>query len=453
PTTMSYYALFGGSELQAWVRKEWDSLIEKIKAARKGKKAKLVIGGPGVWEYTVLDDEIEKQGIDYLFQGEAEDVVADLFSYISENQEGNQFTNSYVTYDDSFHRSAVKHEKFISRGNKYKLYPDIDEIPTIVKPSMDSLTEVMRGCGIGCDFCEVTLRPLRYYPVEKVIDEVKVNVNAGFSNAWLHSDEIFNYRHFQDFVPNEEALAELFTKVMQVPGVKRSNPTHARISPAAAYPELIQKLSDILKAGPKRWIGTQVGLETGSERLAKIHMPAKTLPLKIGVDGSWQEFVWKGVYNMNKYYWRPAFTVQVGQDGETDEDNWDTVALINKISNSSINGRPFEFTVTPLYNMPMGRIKAKKINFSDTLSKSALAVYYASYRHLAKMASRDARKESKGSLVSKVGTSSLITFGGYLMLKVVERIASKAGVDIEKAKTYGIGTEKYIENWSVASKL
>ncbi len=22
---------------------------------------------------------------------------------------------------------------------------------------------------------------------------------------------------------------------------------------------------------------------------------------------------------MNKYYWRPAFTVQVGQDGESDE--------------------------------------------------------------------------------------------------------------------------------------
>jgi len=453
PTTMSYYALFGGNELAAWVRKEWDDLIEKVNAARKGKKAKLLIGGPGVWEYTILNDEINKENIDYLFQGEADEVVADLFDYITSNRQDGTFTNSYVTYNESFQRSIVEHEKFFSRGSRYKLYPDVEEIPTIVKPSMESLTEVMRGCGIGCDFCEVTLRPLRYYPIDKIIEEIKINTRAGFSNAWLQSDEIFGYRHFQNFVPNEDALVELFTKVMQIPGIKRSNPTHGRISPATAYPELIEKLSKILKAGPGKWVGVQVGLETGSEALAKAHMPAKTLPLKIGVDGSWQEIVWKGVYNMNKYYWRPAFTVQVGQAGETDDDNWDTVALINRLSNSTVDNRPFEFTVTPLYNMPMGRIKAKKIDFGGTLSKSALAVYYASYRHLAKMAGRDARKESKGSAVAKVGTASLITFGGYLMLKVVEHIAKKAGVDLEKAKHYGIGNKKEIESWAVAKDL
>ncbi|MGC8669848.1 MAG: B12-binding domain-containing radical SAM protein [Candidatus Micrarchaeia archaeon] len=453
PTTMSYYALFGGNELAAWVRLEWEELISKINQARKGKKAKLIIGGPGVWEYTILEDEISKQQIDYIFQGEAEDVVADLFDYISNSSNDNTFVNSYVTYDDSFRRSVVQHEKFLSRGSKYKLYPSLEDIPSIVKPSMDSLTEIMRGCGIGCDFCEVTLRPVRYYPVEKVLEEVKVNIAAGFSNAWLHTDEVFTYQHKDNFVPNESALVELFSAVMSTPGVKISNPTHGRISPAAAYPELIEKLSKILKAGPRRWIGVQVGLETGSEKLAKLHMPAKTLPLKIGVDGSWPEIVWNGVHNMNKYYWRPAFTVQVGQSGETDEDNWDTVALINKLSNSVVDGRPFEFTVTPLFNMPMGRIKSKKIDFSGTLSSSALAVYYASYRHLAKMAARDGRKESKGSPLVKAGTASLITFGGYLMLKVVERIAKKAGVDIEKAKTYGVRNEKSIESWAVAERL
>ena len=50
--------------------------------------------------------------------------------------------------------------------------------------------------------------------------------------------------------------------------------------------------------------------------------------------------------------------MQVGQKGETDEDNWDTVALINRLSNSYVDGRPFEFTVTPMLNVPLGRIKS-----------------------------------------------------------------------------------------------
>ncbi len=116
-----------------------------------------------------------------------------------------------------------------------------------------------------------------------------------------------------------------------------------------------------MKAGPTNWIGLQVGVETGSDRLAKIHMPNKTLPLKIGPDGTWPDIVWQGTYVMNKYYWRPAFTVQVGQDSETDEDNWETVALINKMSNSEVDGKPFEFTIIPMQNVPLGLIKNQRI--------------------------------------------------------------------------------------------
>ncbi|EQD31602.1 Radical SAM domain protein, partial [mine drainage metagenome] len=74
PTTMSYHALLGGS-LDAWVRRDWDTLITKINAARAGKKAKLIVGGPGVWEFTILRDEIDKYGFDYIFQGESDDIL------------------------------------------------------------------------------------------------------------------------------------------------------------------------------------------------------------------------------------------------------------------------------------------------------------------------------------------------------------------------------------------
>jgi radical SAM superfamily enzyme YgiQ (UPF0313 family) len=455
PTTMSFYALYEsnkqGHELNAFVRQDWEALIAKVNHLREGKKAKLVIGGAGVWEYMLMPEEIEKHKIDFLFQGESDDVVPEMFEQMSQNNiDTNMFAHSYITYDDSFHRMVKDDPKFLSRGKGLKTFPSLDTIPDIVNPSTKGLTEAMRGCGIGCDFCEVTLRELRYYPVEKIVGEIKVNVEKGNTSlAWLHSDEIFAYKHLPRYVPNEDALIELFTAIMAIKGVEKTNPTHGRISIPAAYPEMMEKLSKVMKAGPKNWIGIQVGLETGSDKLAMRHMPAKTLPLKIGVDGSWQEIVWRGVYYMNKYFWRPAFTVQVGQMDETDEDNWETVALINRLSNSVYdNGKPFEFTVNPLLNVPLGRIKSKQID--ARLSQSMLAVYYASYRHLAKIATRNAWKDSSGNPAVRAGTAGLIGVGGTMMDKAVGRIAAKNGVDLEKVKKWGIGSKRDITAWNIA---
>ncbi len=452
PTTMSYYVLFKSRDLNAYVKQEWETLIAKVNAARKGKKAKLLIGGPGVWEYTILRDYVEKHNIDYLFQGEMDDYAPELFEQVSARKfDENLFRSGYISYDESFVRFAKNDPKFITRGPGIPTFPKLETIPNIVAPSTKSISEAMRGCGIGCDFCEVTLRELRYYNPEKIVEEVKVNINqGGFDNVWLHSDEIFAYKHQKNYVPNEEALTELFSAIMAVKGVRRTNPTHGRISIPSAYPELIAKLSGIMRASKNNWIGMQVGLETGSDELARKHMPAKTLPLKIGVDGTWQEIVWNGVKNLNINYWRPAFTVQVGQSSETDDDNWDTVALINRLSNSRVDHRPFEFTVTPLYNMPLGRIKSKDFS-NQELTQSMLAVYYASYRHLAKMATRDAYRvmRSKGPAL-KYTVGSTVRFGGFVMMKFVEGIAKKHGVDIDKAKHYGVGRNTDIDAWSVA---
>jgi len=437
PLTMSYSILFE-SNSYAWVKKEWYRLIENINTVRKGKKAKLIVGGPGVWEFMIFPEELEKLNIDYAFQGEADDIAPEIFEQIGEGDiDESIFYHGYMSFDENFRRAYREHDRFLTRRPSSRNYPSLEQIPDIVEPSMKGMIEVMRGCGVGCDFCEVTLRPSRYYPAEKVKKEISVNVSGGWTNAWLHSDEIFAFKHGRLFEPNQEALIELFETVMSVPGVTSTNPTHGRISIPAAYPELIEKLSSIIHAGPSNWIGLQVGVETGSERLARIHMPNKTLPLRIGSDGSWQDIVWWGVHNFNRYYWRPAFTVQVGQREETEEDNWDTVEMINRLSNSYVDGRPFEFTITPMQNVPLGLIKNRKFA-SLELSESQLAVYYAAYRHLAKMAARDSASASSGTLFSRFGTASLISIGGWAMLKGVERICRRRGLDIEKAKRYGI---------------
>lgn len=447
PTTMSYYALMGG-EMMAWVRRDWDSLIERINTIRKGTKAKLMVGGPGVWEFTVLRDEIEKYHFDYIFQGEADDIACDLFDQVSRGDiDSTQFFTGYLSYDDHFHRVQKKDELFIARGMSISAYPKLEEIPDIVGPTTKGLVEVMRGCGIGCDFCEVTLRPLRYYSPERVAREVAVNAKAGNGNAWLHSDEIFAYKHGNLYEPNADAIDDLFKAALSVKGIVTANPTHGRISIPAGYPEMIERFSKTLGAGPRNWIGVQTGVETGSDSLALKHMPNKTLPLRIGPDGSWQEIVWQGVHNETKHYWRPAFTIQVGQEGETLEDYKDTIAMINKLSNSFVDGRPFEFTITPLLNVPLGRIKSKNLN-KNLLSRPQLAVYYASYLHLAKVAMRDGLMDTHGRFFARLGTGSIISVGGYLMLKYVERLATKAGVDIEKVKRYSVPSSGEIHSFS-----
>ena len=439
PLTMSY-AVFFETTAPAYVQMEFESLLARVNRARSGKRAKLVVGGPGVWEFTVHPDELKKNQVDFAFQGESDDILGDLFRYVAaDGGETTEFFRGFQTFDESFRKQWRPSAKFISRYQFSKQFPKLEDIPEIVGPSTKGMTEVMRGCGIGCDFCEVTLRPLRYYPPEKVRREVEVNVAAGMNSAWLHSDEIFAYEHGRDFVPNEDAIMELVSTVMSTPGVSIAHPTHGRISIPAAYPGLVERLSRLLRAGPNNWIGVQVGIETGSDSLASSHMPNKTLTLKVGPDGSWAEIVCRGTYVMNSYYWRHAFTVQVGQAGEAPEDNWETVALINRMSESFLdNGVPFEFTVTPMQNVPLGLLKSRDFT-SLKLDQSQLAVYYAAYKHLAKMAVRDASRASNdSSIAARYVTGGMIALGGWAMFHMMKRICKRRGLDLEKASRHGL---------------
>jgi len=437
PLTMSFKALFddGG---KPWVRKEFEKLMSVLNSARKGTRAKIVVGGPGVWELTVMPEVMNELGIDLAFQGEADDIINELFEDIGNDAvyDGDYFSG-YQSFSDEFQKVWVAHEKFITRKRASKQFPSLEEIPLIRGPTTKGLVEVMRGCGIGCDFCEVTLRPLRYYSPEAVAQEVAVNAEAGYKNAWLQTDEVFAYKHGPHFEPNPEALKDLFSAAMTVEGIEHSNPTHGRISVPAAYPDLIKSVSSIVKAGANRWVGVQVGLETGSDRLALIHMPNKTLPLKIGPDGSWQEIVLAGLTNLNLAFWRPAFTVQVGQSQETHEDNWDTVALVNRMSELEPGGRTSEFTVTPMLNVPLGLIKSRGLS-SSILNESQLAVYYACHRHLMSMVVRDSVRESKGNFVKRAIVSSALRMGSFALLHYIEALCKKRGVDVEKLKRHGL---------------
>ena len=54
-------------------------------------------------------------------------------------------------------------------------------------------------------------------------------------------------------------------------------------------------------------------------------------------------------------------------------------------------------------NVPLGRIKSRDLN-TNMLTEDMMAVYYAAYRHLAKMALRDGFRDTQGNFLSRVGT-------------------------------------------------
>jgi radical SAM superfamily enzyme YgiQ (UPF0313 family) len=437
PLSIGYSVLFSDVS-KPWVRLEFESLMARLNRVRAGKKAKLVVGGPGVWEFTVLPEQMETLGIDLAFQGEADDIANELFEDFSTGAiYGNEYFQGFSSFGNDFRRNWVSHSKFVTRRPGGKQFPNLDEIPLIKGPTVKGFVEVMRGCGVGCDFCEVTLRPLRYYTTEMVKTEVAVNAAAGQTSAWVHSDDIFAYRHEAHFVPNQDAIKELFRAIASVDGLVYANPTHGRISVPAAFPELPQAISSIVRAGPDHWLGVQAGLETGSERLALIHMPNKTLPLKIGPDGGWQEMVLEGLVNLNRAYWRPAFTVQVGQPEETPEDNWETVRLVNRMSALDVGGRPAEFTVTPMQNVPLGTMKSRRVSH-EILDVSQLATYYACYLHLMRITTRDALRDSAGNPLRRMVLATALSLGSWRLLGLIENMCRKRGVDLEKVKRYGL---------------
>ena len=83
------------------------------------------------------------------------------------------------------------------------------------------------------------------------------------------------------------------------------------------------------------------------------------------------------------------------------------------MSNSELDdGRPFEFTITPMQHVSLGHLKSRDFS-TFQLSEAQLAVYYASYRHLAKVATRDAFKNGRNgrnrSIPNLLGTGMLIS--------------------------------------------
>ena len=408
---------------------------------RNGSKAKVIVGASGTWQYNYDPAKIEEYGIYGIVEGdlggigpELDGVGARFFDAVinGELDTSNPFKKSEFKVEI---KEFVKSDrKYHGRFFHYSDEPTIDEIPNIVNPSMHGMIEVMRGCGRGCKFCDVTLRPLRYYPVEKVQKEIEINMKyGGLKNAWIERDEIFVYglnpRTTKNMQPNREAIEELFQGIMDT-GIEHTNPTHGTLAGAIADERLVPNVSKIIKSGPDNFIGIQCGLETGSIRLIGKYADRKLAPFK---PSEWHWVVKEGVKTLNEHYWVPAFTLIMGLDNnESIDDSWETIRLIHELETEQPDSK---FTVTPLTFVPIGLLeKSSFFDIGNTMDPGKLGVMYKTWQHNFKHGiQKFMSKVGRHNTIKNAFFSGLAKTLGGIPLSSMEKFARSKGPEHESA--------------------
>ncbi|RLG73115.1 MAG: radical SAM protein [Methanobacteriota archaeon] len=285
---------------------------------------KVLVGGPGAWQ---LEDKkiMQKYGIDSICVGEGEITGVEMI------------------------RKAVDGEE-LEPVNYGEVVP-VEEIPSIVNPTVNGLVEIARGCGRGCRFCNPTLLNYRCIPINNILEEVKVNVNTGIG-VCLHAEDVLRYG-VSGVVPDEDKVLCLFREVLSLVGEpSKVGISHFAFSSVVSKPGLIEKLSEMLEAGSKGnpWIAGQVGIETGSPRLAEKHMVGKAKPFEAR---RWPEIVLEAHKILKENNWVPCSTIVSGLPGEKAEDIIKSIELVEEL-------KEYKSLVVPLFFVPIGALKREK---------------------------------------------------------------------------------------------
>jgi radical SAM superfamily enzyme YgiQ (UPF0313 family) len=319
PASTTLSALF---KKEPYLAKHFQWLLrspEIIKAKRNGLK--ILVGGPGAWQFRYREKYVKDFGINCVVEGEGENVVGKLFKAALEGQD-----------------LPSRYE--VGMGE----IPTIDEIPDIVRPTINGLLEIGRGCCRGCQFCVVTQRPLRWYPIEKVERELSVNLGSRrVTGACLHAEDVMLYGS-RNTIPNDEKLLKLHELVMK--RCESISWSHCSLAAIESAPKLFSKISEIIRQ-KQDWWGVEIGIETGSPEMAKKIMPAKAHPFSAD---KWHDVVVEGMGLAHDNKLVPACTLIVGLPQEKEEDINETMDLIDDI-------KGMRSLLVPLFFVPLGHLQ------------------------------------------------------------------------------------------------
>ena len=294
-------------EKLSYVAMKFKRMCASIIQLKKKYNFHVVVGGNGAWELAKTD-RMKIHGIDTVVVGEADELALDLFHDL-EKGDAPELMHCFVK--------------------------NIQNIPIIQGPTVNSLIEAMRGCGRGCDFCDVNKRSKKDLPLERLQHEAKINLDYGFDSIWLHSDEMLLYgcdnRNFQ---PNYDAIIGLW-KGLKSLGARFVGTTHMTFSAVCADPKLLHDMSEINGMSNEKWLATNLGIETVAPRMVKKHLGVKTKPFSTD---EWGWVVREGAKILNQNHWFPAATLIIGWPDETPDETKYTIDLVEDFKQTRMRG-------------------------------------------------------------------------------------------------------------------
>lgn len=335
------YASIFGSSRQPINSVYAKALFQRIKSDSHRKNFKVIVGGSGGWQISQTNS-FEELGVNCVVEGrsESEDVI-ELF-------------RKAIRGEELPREVTVSHPK--SRDEI--LFPDARTTFGVV--------EMTTGCGRRCQFCLPDLNPQIDLPKDKIMSAVRANVRDGNPQISLATEDMFIWGQVHTetpfFFPNREALLDLYSEIVNTPGVACHVLSHSTMAPFVVDPSLIRQLSAILlpksplhlrslSSDPDgRILSPLIGLETGSVRMARKIMPSKAVPFSID---DWPSVVLEGLRVANENNWFPVMTLMVGNPGESDEDVMATLDLIYEIERRGLFAFLIPSIFTPLHDTRM----------------------------------------------------------------------------------------------------
>ena len=316
-------------------------MFDKIKSSPYRNNFQVVVGGSGGWQITQTN-AFEELGVDCVAEGRSES--ADTLALFQKAIVGKALPRE-ISLAHPTSRDAI-------------LFPD--------KRTTFGVVEMTTGCGRRCQFCVPDLNPQIDMPKARIMDAVRANVRQGNKLISLATEDMFIWGQVHTdtpfFFPNREALVDLYTEIVNTPGVEQHLLSHCTMAPFVVDPELIRQLSEVLlpkspihlprlSTHPqKKALVPLIGLETGSVRMAKQIMPSKGVPFSID---DWPSVVLDGLRVANQNNWFPMMTLMIGNPGETDQDTRETLDLVYEMDRRGLFAFLVPSIFTPLHDTRM----------------------------------------------------------------------------------------------------
>jgi radical SAM superfamily enzyme YgiQ (UPF0313 family) len=335
-----YASMFGSSRepINSYYAKQ---AFYRIKANPFRKDFKVLVGGSGGWQIEQTNS-YEDLSVDCVVDGRSEsDNAMELF------------------------RMAIRGEALPKKVTVAHPVRREDLLTPSTRTTF-GVVEMTTGCGRRCNFCVPDLNPQLDFPKEKIMAGVRANVEGGNKLISLATEDMFIWGQVKTgtpfFFPNREGLVDLYSSIVNTPGVEQHVLSHCTLAPFVVDPELIKQLSDVLldkspihlprvSSHPrKKALSPLAGLETGSVRMAKIVMPSKGVPF---ASNDWPSVVLEALRVANQNNWFPLLTLIVGAPGETDEDVKATIDLVYEMERRNLFAFLVPSIFTPLHDTRM----------------------------------------------------------------------------------------------------